>query len=190
MKGKRHAWLDWPMNRLADHAEANRDDIELLTAIKEEAQRRRTQAGDELCTRIDGLLAALGVIDGDEAAASPELVQRLEIMALELRNARDRLAQAEARARQAEDRAATAERRVAELSGQMPRTASTIHERVHLAPTAPDWLVDAAQRAFRMRFHPDRYAGTDTKERAEAVFKEAESVFAQLRNGTGTPQGG
>lgn len=175
------------MSRLAAHAEANREDIELLNAIREEAERRDTPAGEELCTRIDGLLAALGVFEEEQAHASPELAARLEAMARELRDVRDQLAHAQARVRDAEQRAGEAERRAATLAAEAARYKSTIHERVHLTPTAPDWLVDAAQRAFRMRFHPDRYSDADTKEKAEAVFKEAESVFARLRNGHDTP---
>ena len=45
-----------------------------------------------------------------------------------------------------------------------------------------DKLVEAAQRAFRLRFHPDRFADPDKKSKAEAVFKEAEQVFARLRS--------
>lgn len=189
MKGKRHAWQDWPMSRLAAHAEANREDIDLLTAIRHEAEQRATPASDELCTRIDGLLAALGVFGEEEVSASPELAARLEAMAIELRDVRDALARAEARARDAEQRASSAEQLAQQLTAEAAHYKSTIHERVHLAPTAPDWMVDAAQRAFRMRFHPDRYSDSDTKEKAEAVFKEAESVFARLRNGYGAPGG-
>lgn len=184
MKGKRQAWLDWPMSRLAAHAEANREDVGLLKGIREEALRRATAAGDELATRIDGLLAALGIFDEEEATASPELALRFEAMALELRDVRDRLALAERRARDAETRAAEAERRAEELSAAAIRVAGGIHERVHLASSAPEWLVEAAQRAFRLRFHPDRFADPDTKSKAETVFKEAEQVFARLRSTT------
>ena len=183
MKGKRHAWLDWPMSRLSAHAEENREDVELLMAIREEAIRRAVPAGDELATRIDGLLAALGVFEDEEVSGSPELAQRLEAMALELRDVRDRLALAERRAREAEARATDAERRAAELSAEAAKhAANCAHERVHLAPSAPDWMIEAAQRAFRMKFHPDRYADPDRKSKAEAVFKEAEQVFARLRD--------
>lgn len=182
MKGKRHPWLDWPMSRLAQHAEANREDIEMLMAIREEAVRRNTPQGDELCTRIDGLLAALGVIDDDDAGSSPELAARLEAMARELRDVRDMLARAETRAQLAESRAAEAEARVKVLTAEAAQVRSALHERVHLAPTAPDWLVEAVHRAFRMRFHPDRYADAETKSKAEAVFKEAEGVFSKLRD--------
>lgn len=183
MKGKRHAWLDWPMSRLTAHAEEHREDVELLTAIREEAIRRAVPAGDELVTRIDGLLAALGIFDDDEASASPDLAHRLEAMALELRDVRDRLALAERRAREAEARATDAERKAAALSAEAAKHAvNGTHERVHLAPSAPDWMIEAAQRAFRLRFHPDRYADPERKSKAEEVFKEAEQVFARLRD--------
>jgi hypothetical protein len=181
MKGKRQVWLDWPMNRLADYAEAHREDVELLSDIRDEAMRRQTPAGEELATRVDGLLAALGVFPDDEAAASPDLALRLEAMARELRDVRDRLATTERRMREAELRASEAERRAEALAVATEHHHNTVHERVHLAPSAPEWLVEAAQRAFRMRYHPDRYADPDKKSKAEAVFKEAEQVFSRLR---------
>lgn len=171
------------MSRLTAYAEENRENIELLTAIREEAIRRAAPTTEELVTRIDGLLAALGIFDEDEASAAPDLAARLEAMAIELRTVRDKLSRAEHRAVEAETRARTAERQVVELSATVAKHATNgFHERVHLAPSAPDWLVEAAQRAFRLRFHPDRFADPDKKSKAEAVFKEAEQVFARLRS--------
>ena len=40
--------------------------------------------------------------------------------------------------------------------------------------------MDAVRRAFRLRFHPDRFADPDMKARAEETFKEAEEVFRQI----------
>ncbi|HYF07370.1 MAG TPA: hypothetical protein VD970_07085 [Acetobacteraceae bacterium] len=176
MRILRYPWLDWPISRLVVHAEANREDVALLQAIQSEIRRRATPQGEEALLRIQGLLEAQGIFE-EEAEASPELAARLEDMAQELRALRDQLARAERRVRAAEARAAQAERQ----AEQRPTVAPTIHDRVHLAPTAPGWLVEAAQRAFRMRYHPDRFADAASKSRAEAVFKEAEAVFTRLR---------
>lgn len=176
MRILRHPWLDWPISRLVSHAESNREDGALLQAIQAEIRRRAMPQGEEALLRIQGLLEAQGIFEED-AEASPELAARLEEMAQELRALRDELARAERRVRAAEARAAEAERR----AEQGPAEVATIHDRVHLAPSAPGWLVEAAQRAFRLRYHPDRFADAASKSRAEAVFKEAEAVFTRLR---------
>ncbi len=89
-----------------------------------------------------------------------------------------RLDQAERRIREAEARASTAERALA--TEALPSRGGGLLRRVHLADTAPIWLVDAARRAFRLRFHPDRFADPVMKARAEETFKEAEELFRQI----------
>lgn len=181
MSRGRQSWLDWPIARLTAHAEANREDIEVLNAILTESQTRGTPQAEELATRVQGMLGALGIVDELEAEAAPASP---ETMALRVQDLQDRLAVAERKLREAETRAAAAERRAqaARVEAEAVRHPSlSIHERVHLSPSAPGWLVEAAQRAFRQRFHPDRYPDPTTKSKAEAVFKEAETVFSQLR---------
>jgi DnaJ-class molecular chaperone len=40
--------------------------------------------------------------------------------------------------------------------------------------------VHATRRAYRLRYHPDRFAHPELKARAEQTFKEAEKVFRQI----------
>ena len=106
------------------------------------------------------------------------LQDRLAAAQAELAALKARLEQAERRIREAEARAATAERALA--TEALPSRGGGLLRRVHLAETAPTWLVDAARRAFRLRFHPDRFADPVMKARAEETFKEAEETFRQI----------
>lgn len=54
-----------------------------------------------------------------------------------------------------------------------------LYRRVGLSPAAPAWLVQAAQRAYRARLHPDRHP-PQFKQAAEQRFKAAEAVFAEI----------
>ena len=185
MRQQRQHWLDWPLARLLAHAEANRGDIALLRAVQEEARRRRADNSDEIILRIQGLLAAHGVVeDDDDEANVPDLLDRIDRLTRDLQLLEEKLLAAEKRARLAEIRANAAEERARlpdERSVSRPQAAPGFHERVHLAPSAPTWLIEATQRAYRLRFHPDRFVDPASKTRAEAVFKEAEMVFARLR---------
>jgi hypothetical protein len=51
--------------------------------------------------------------------------------------------------------------------------------RVYMTSNAPLWLILDVQRAFRVRYHPDRHDGSG-KRKAEEVFQEAEQVFAKI----------
>lgn len=48
-----------------------------------------------------------------------------------------------------------------------------------LHPSAPRFLIKAAQKAFRAHYHPDRYAHASTADRtaAEESFKRFERIF-------------
>ena len=54
------------------------------------------------------------------------------------------------------------------------------HARVHLAESAPDWLIAAARTAFRKQYHPDRHQDEATRRRAHQAFVEADAIFAKL----------
>ena len=169
---------NWPSGRLLDFAEEHADDSELLTHIHEVLIRRDVDVATAAATRVKELLyrgskgARADVPDGGPGALS-EQGGRAELTAMRLR-----LEQAERRIREAEARASTAERALA--TEALPSRAGGLLRRVHLAETAPAWLVDAARRAFRLRFHPDRFADPLMKARAEETFKEAEETFRQI----------
>jgi DnaJ-class molecular chaperone len=48
-----------------------------------------------------------------------------------------------------------------------------------MTANAPLWLIQDVQRAFRVRYHPDRHE-VSGKRKAEEVFQEAEQVFAKI----------
>lgn len=58
-----------------------------------------------------------------------------------------------------------------------PRTA--LYRRVGLADSAPEWLISAARRAYRVALHPDQHP-PHRKQEAEHRFKLAESVFEAI----------
>lgn len=58
-----------------------------------------------------------------------------------------------------------------------PRTA--LYNKVGLIPGAPDWLILAARRAYRVALHPDCHPA-HRKQEAERRFKLAEGVFDQI----------
>ncbi len=165
----------WPSSRLLEFAETHTDDEELLEFILTELGRRDAPVAAASARRVAELLARCR---GDGSATMPGLEilsadGRAQIEALKAR-----LEQAERRIREAEARASTAERALA--TEALPSRAHGLLRRVHLADTAPAWLVDAARRAFRLRFHPDRFADPVMKERAEETFKDAEDTFRQI----------
>lgn len=173
--------LNWPLARLASYAEENREDADILMEIRSAARHRGTPEAEDLALRVQGMLAAIGAFDALDAE---EAGDGIEALTQKIRDLEDRLRVAERRAREAEARATEAERRAPAVrirSDTLRDGGNETHERVHLMPTAPSWLVDAAQRAFRQRYHPDRYFDQSAKSQAEAVFKEAEVVFSELR---------
>ncbi|GGJ24570.1 hypothetical protein [Neoroseomonas lacus] len=164
---------NWPSGRLLDYAEEHVGDRDLLAVIHEVLTRRGVDVATAAAKRVqalldrgrDGMAADVSVGVSDEGRA-------------ELAAMKARLEQAERRIREAEARAATAERALA--TEALPSRGGGLLRRVHLAETAPTWLVDAARRAFRLRFHPDRFADPVMKARAEETFKEAEEIFRQI----------
>lgn len=183
---RRQPWLDGPVSRLQAHAEANCEDVETLAAIHTEARRRNTPEAGELVTRIQGMLSAIGGRDAEPETAM-DTPARLAATICLLRELRARLEAAESGANKAESRAAEMERRAA-AAAIAAREAGTalqaLHARIYLAPSAPPWLVEAVERAFRHRYHPDRYTDPVRQERTAAILSDAETVFAHLRAAT------
>jgi hypothetical protein len=171
------ALTNWPSARLVECAESHPDDIELLAFILGELGRRDVEVAQSAARRVAQLLnrAEAGAAQ-DPTGAAAERDGRLEQL-------RARLEATEQRLREAESRASAAERALA--TEALPARGGALLRRVHLAETAPAWLVEAARRAFRLRFHPDRFADPAMKARAEETFKEAEEVFRQITSGHG-----
>lgn len=171
------ALTNWPSSRLLECAEAHPHDIDLLAFILGELGRRDVEVAQSAARRVAQMLnrAETGAAENPTAAAV-ERDGRLEHL-------RARLEATEQRLREAESRAAAAERALA--TEALPARTGGLLRRVHLAETAPAWLVDAARRAFRLRFHPDRFADPAMKSRAEETFKEAEEVFRQIMSSHG-----
>lgn len=63
------------------------------------------------------------------------------------------------------------------ISERDPTTA--LYHRVGLNSCAPDWLVLAARRAYRIALHPDQHP-PHRKQEAGRRFQEAESVFEAI----------
>jgi|GEM_PF-1352102 len=168
---------NWPSGRLLEFAESHSHDAELLEFIHGELGRRDVEVAASAARRVGQLLArAQGRANGAAEAApeaDPSEESQLLIAAL-----RARLEAAERRVREAEARASAAERALA--SEPLPSRGGALMRRVHLAESAPMWLVEAARRAFRLRFHPDRFTDPAMKQRAEDTFKEAEEIFRQI----------
>jgi|SRR5215213_2990917 len=51
-----------------------------------------------------------------------------------------------------------------------------LYAQAGLHPSAPDFLIEAARKAYRKYFHPDRYA-SDEKSEAEEAFKNMDNIF-------------
>lgn len=171
------ALTNWPSSRLLEFAEAHPGDVELLAFIVGELGRRDVEVAQSAARRVTQLLnrAENGATQTPTEVAA-ERDGRVEHL-------RARLEATEARLREAEQRASAAERALA--TEALPARSNALLRRVHLSETAPTWLVDAARRAFRLRFHPDRFADPAMKARAEETFKEAEEVFRQITTAHG-----
>lgn len=174
----RKAIASMPSARLLEIAEANPTDCDLLEFIQGELDRRDVAVAASASRRIGQMLTRLRMsgepspefVDGERESKIAALQARLEAM--------------ERRVREAEARASAAERALA--TEALPSRGNGLLRRVHLAETAPVWLVEAARRAFRLRFHPDRFADPVMKARAEETFKEAEEVFRQIATAQGS----
>ncbi len=168
--------VSWPSSRLLHHAEANPGDRDSLEFILAELNRRDVDVAQSAARRVAQLLLNVGSPSGESQQPSDvdrdDLIARLE----------ERLEASERRVREAESRASAAERALAMES--LPARGNGLLRRVHLADTAPTWLVEAARRAFRLRFHPDRFSDIAMRTRAEETFKEAEEVFRQITTGS------
>lgn len=169
----------WPSARLLEIAEANVGDRDLLEFIQVELQRRDVEVAHMAALRVAELISRGGSAaseDEDESDGIAERDDRIRVL-------KARVDTLEQRVREAEMRANSAERSLAMEA--LPGRGGGLLRRVHLADTAPAWLIDAARRAFRLRFHPDRFSDPLMKARAEETFKESEEVFRQITTSGG-----
>lgn len=60
-----------------------------------------------------------------------------------------------------------------------PDPKAALFRRVGLNESAPDWLISAARRAYRVALHPDKHP-VHWKQEAERRLKMAEGVFDQI----------
>ena len=85
---------------------------------------------------------------------------------------------------------AEAEAQVETLRGEIERLRSAaaasepdpmtaLYNKVGLVPGAPDWLILAARRAYRVALHPDRHPA-HRKQEAGRRFQQAENVFEAI----------
>lgn len=174
---------NWPSARLIELAESHSDDTDLLEFICSELGRRDAEVAHEASRRVREMLGRQrqgGKQQGPSPAAD---AHQDEAAAARIAALEARLHHAEQRAREAEQRAIAAERALAAES--LPPRGLPLLRRVYLTETAPPWLVDQVRRAFRLRFHPDRFTEPELKARAEATFKDAEEVFRQITANSG-----
>lgn len=165
----------WPSSRLLELAEAHAGDRDLLEYIQTELRRRDAEVAHSAIRRISELLTrGNGAVHPDAEASKAETDVRIAGLLA-------RIEALEQRVREADIRASAAERALA--AEALPARGVGLLRRVHLADTAPIWLIEAARRAFRLRFHPDRFADPVMKARAEETFKDAEEVFRQITSG-------
>ncbi len=174
---------NWPSARLIELAESHSDDTDLLEFIRSELGRRDAEVAHEASRRISEMLRRHRQGGRQQGSAPAGDEQQDAAAAVRIAALEARLQHAEQRAREAEQRAAAAERALAAES--LPPRGLPLLRRVHLAETAPPWLVDQVRRAFRLRFHPDRFTEPELKARAEDTFKDAEEVFRQITANSG-----
>ncbi len=127
-----------------------------------------------------------------ERQAAESRAHDLEMVVIGLRH---RLKELEATVQAVTHRAARAEnaaRTVSSSTATLPSNGDArLYGQVGLTPGCPDFLLDAARRAYLREFHPDRHQGAQAKERATAdfqfysrVFRVIEDERAKLRAGT------
>lgn len=118
-----------------------------------------------------------------ERLAAESRARDLEAVVIGLRQ---RLKELEATVQAVTHRAARAESAARSLSSgaTAPSTGgdARLYGQVGLVPGCPDFLVDAARRAYLREYHPDRHEGPVAKERATADFQFYGRVFKVIED--------
>jgi DnaJ-class molecular chaperone len=65
--------------------------------------------------------------------------------------------------------------------GAGPDSTTALYTRVGLAPDAPDFVLEAARRAFARRFHPDSAASRKDPDASSAEFRYFMRIFDVLQ---------
>jgi hypothetical protein len=58
--------------------------------------------------------------------------------------------------------------------------AGSLFAQVGLHPSAPDFVIEAVRKAYRMHYHPDKYSANE-KKAAEETFKEVDKIFDRIK---------
>lgn len=118
-----------------------------------------------------------------ERHAAESRAHDLEMVVIGLRH---RLRELEATVQAVTHRAARAEsaaRTVSSSATALPSTGDArLYGQVGLTPGCPDFLLEAARRAYLREFHPDRHQGAQAKERATADFQFYSRVFKVIED--------
>lgn len=72
------------------------------------------------------------------------------------------------------------EQRISELAQDGKLSDETLFAEVGLHPNAPDFVIEAARKAYRTHYHPDKYS-SDDKGDAEEAFKEVDKIFDRIK---------
>ena len=145
--------------------------------------RRRDQRVIPIEAAADGSSVAAVESSKEETSEAERLAvesraRDLEAIVLGLRQ---RLKELEATVQAVTHRAARAESAARSLSSgaAAPSTGgdTRLYGQVGLVPGCPDFLLEAARRAYLREYHPDRHEGSIAKERATADFQFYSRVF-------------
>jgi hypothetical protein len=118
-----------------------------------------------------------------ERQAAESRAHDLELVVIGLRH---RLKELEATVQAVTHRAARAEsaaRTVSSSATALPSTGDArLYGQVGLTPGCPDFLLEAARRAYLREYHPDRHQGAQAKESATADFQFYSRVFRVIED--------
>ena len=160
-------FLEWPIEQLAEHADKHARHREVLAQLHRELTCRPGRDARALQRRLEAAgTAEPGIVKPSTADLGEiALKRRLAVATQEVEELRRRLS--------------------AGLPMGSNPTVATPHATLWLLPGAPEWLVLAVRRAFRQRYHPDRYKGP-ARESAEMRFKAAEEAAATILGDSST----
>lgn len=150
--------------------------------------RRRDQRVIPIELAADGGNTPDGGSSNEEAAEAERLAKESRARDLEavVIGLRQRLRELEATVQAVSHRAARAESaaRSASSGAAMPSSSGDVrlYGQVGLSPGCPDFLLDAARRAYLREYHPDRHEGARAKERATANFQYYSRVFTVIED--------
>jgi DNA repair exonuclease SbcCD ATPase subunit len=171
-------YLNFGLNELRAKFEADADDSDALKVLADELLHRKTPAARSLADEVSARIKQLR--PGRSKASSDRRGQGQGQSADgEVRKLKERVKQLEAVLDTARHREIHLEQELAAARAQSARQL-TDFGRVHLADTAPPWLIAAVRTAFRKQYHPDRYQDPIKRQKAHEVFVAADAIFDKL----------